>query len=103
MIFPSGSDRSFRFSPALAISHRLDTIAQIAELGRRWRMNRIGASPARADKLGAIPAIARELEPLPIHHAFFQTHSHQSTIVGNAVKRAELVSAHGVARCKVTT
>ena len=60
------------------------------------------APAASADKLRVVPAIARELETLPINETLFQTNAHQAAVVGNAVKRAELVRAHIVTRGKMT-
>ena len=65
-------------------------------------MNRIGASALSTDKLRAMPAIASELETLPINKALFQTSPHQATVVGNTVERAELVGANIVTRGKMT-
>ena len=88
--------------PSLVIRQRLNTVAEISELCRRWGMNRIRAPAARADKPRAVPAIAGELETLPINETLFKTSAHQATIVGNAVERAELVRAHIVTRGKMT-
>ncbi len=65
-------------------------------------MNRIGASAASADELRAVPAIAGELETLPINQTFLQPNPHQPAVVRNAVERTELVGAHIVTRGKMT-
>jgi hypothetical protein len=94
--------RSLRFSPALQIPQRLDPVAQVSELRRRWFVHRIGAAPERSDKLRAMPAIASQLEPLAIDQALFQARPHQAAVMGNTVECAEFIGAHLVTRSQVT-
>ena len=91
-----------KFAPSLFISQRLNTVAEIPELGRRWGMNRIGAAAASADELRAVPVITGELETLPIGETPFKTRAHQAAIVRNAVLSTELVRTHIVACRKMT-
>jgi hypothetical protein len=98
----SQNSRASRFAPSLVIPHRLNTVAEISELCRRWRMNRIRAPAASADEPRAVTAVAGELETLPSNETPFKTSAHQAAIVGNAVESAELVRAYMVTRGKMT-
>jgi hypothetical protein len=64
-------------------------------------MNRIRTPALRADKFRTVRDVAGEFEALAIDQALFQTHSHQSAVVGNTIERAELVGAHFVTRGKM--